>query len=116
MQVHTKKRDTETIELRFVGPVVNMTLAIESLKPLGFVDTSEAVPWREVLEHKEEDLPGVCLRGGRYRQGLTQFQLAEKTGIPQRHISEMEHGKRTIGKATAKLFAKALNTDYRLFL
>jgi len=28
----------------------------------------------------------------------------------------MEHGKRTIGKKNAKLFAELLNTDYRVFL
>ncbi|WP_305047307.1 helix-turn-helix transcriptional regulator [Geobacter sp. OR-1] len=42
--------------------------------------------------------------------------MAELTSIPQRHISEMENGKRPIGKETAKKLAKALNTDYRVFL
>jgi len=112
-----KKRHTQTIELKFIGPIVNMARAIESLKPLGFVDTSGAVPWRENYpDHSEEQLTGKVLAGMRCREGLTQIQLAEKTGIPQRHISEMEHGKRTIGKANAKLLAKTLNTDYRVFL
>lgn len=53
---------------------------------------------------------------GRFPEGLTQVQLAEATGIPQRHISEMENGKRVIGKEHAKVLAKALNTDYRAFL
>jgi len=38
------------------------------------------------------------------------------TGIPRRHISEMEHGKRPIGKETARRLAKALKCDYRVFL
>lgn len=38
------------------------------------------------------------------------------TGIPQRHISEMENGKRPVGKTNAKKLAEALNVDYRLFL
>ncbi|MDR3632006.1 MAG: helix-turn-helix transcriptional regulator [Desulfocapsaceae bacterium] len=37
-------------------------------------------------------------------------------GIPQRHVSEMENGKRPIGKETAKRLSKALHTDYRVFL
>ncbi|HQP25131.1 MAG TPA: helix-turn-helix transcriptional regulator [Smithellaceae bacterium] len=79
--------------------------------------TSDAVPWREAYpECTEEQLAGKALAGMRYREGLTQVQLAAKTGITQRHISEMEHGKRTIGKKNAKLFAEALNTDYRVFL
>lgn len=117
MQAHTKKHPTKTIELRFHGPIVNMALAIKTLKPLGFVDTSETVPWRENYpELNEKEISGKALAGMRSREGMTQVQLSEKTGIPQRHISEMENGKRTIGKANAKLLATALNTDYRVFL
>jgi DNA-binding XRE family transcriptional regulator len=58
----------------------------------------------------------IYLRGIRYREDLTQRQLAELTGIPQRHLSEMENGKRPIGKENAKKLAKALNADYRAFL
>ncbi len=50
------------------------------------------------------------------REGLTQRQLSEMTGIPQRHLSEMENGKRIIGKETAKKLGTALNADYRAFL
>jgi transcriptional regulator with XRE-family HTH domain len=59
---------------------------------------------------------GVAIRGGRGKEGLTQKQLAELTGIAQHHISEMENGKRPIGKETAKKLAAALNIDYRVFL
>lgn len=39
------------------------------------------------------------------------------TGIPQRHISEMENGKRGIGKERARKIAEALHvSDYRFFL
>ena len=117
MQAHTRKHPTETVELRFIGPIVNIARAIESLKPLGFVDTSDSVPWREAYpEYSDEDLPGVCLRGSRYKEELTQKQLADMTGIPQRHISEMENGKRTIGKEMAKRLGKALNIGYKVFL
>ena len=58
----------------------------------------------------------VAIRAYRYRENLTQRQLAELTGIPQRHISEMENGKRTIGKELAKRLGKALNADYKVFL
>lgn len=58
----------------------------------------------------------VALRGLRCRENLTQRQLAEATGIPQRHLSEMENGKRAIGKERAKVLGKALGADYRRFL
>lgn len=59
----------------------------------------------------------VALRAYRAREGVTQQQLARMTGIPQRHISEMENDKRSIGKQRARRLAKALNvSDYRFFL
>lgn len=43
----------------------------------------ESIPWREVFpEITDQTLPGVCLRGARAREGLTQKQLSERTGIP----------------------------------
>lgn len=35
--------------------------------------------------------------------------------IPQWHITEMENGKRTIGKGMAKRFGKVLNISYKVF-
>ena len=59
---------------------------------------------------------GHALRGLRSREGLTQKQLAEMIGVKPSHISEMENGKRTIGKEMAKRLAKALRTEYKVFL
>jgi ribosome-binding protein aMBF1 (putative translation factor) len=60
--------------------------------------------------------PGVILRGARHREGLTQAQLAAKIGVKASHISEMEKGKRPIGKDMAKRLAKALHASYQVFL
>ena len=46
---------------------------------------------------------------------LTRVHLARLTGIPQRHISEMEHGKRPIGKERTKKLAEILKVDYHIF-
>ena len=74
------------------------------------------VRWEESSVFPRENAPGVFLAGARYRKDLTQRALAEMTGIPQRHISEMENGKRPVGKANARKLAEALNVDYRMFL
>jgi len=58
----------------------------------------------------------IALRAYRNREDLTQKQLADLSGIPQHHISEMENGKRTIGKERAKKLAAALHCDYRQLL
>jgi transcriptional regulator with XRE-family HTH domain len=60
---------------------------------------------------------GMALSGARSREGVTQRQLAELAGIPQRHISEMECGKRQIGRERARKLAEVLHvSDYRMFL
>ena len=81
-------------------------------------EQSESRPWREVFAELRPDdaIPSAILRGSRVKDGRTQVQLSEMTGIPRRHISEMEHGKRPIGKETARRLAKALKCDYRVFL
>ena len=63
-----------------------------------------------------EQEPQIALRAYRHRENLTQVQLAERAGIPQHHISDMENGKRTIGKERAKRLAAALNCNYRRLL
>lgn len=75
-----------------------------------------AAPWQEAFPHTDEQLPGVLLSGARYRECLTPAQLAELTGVPRRHISAMEHGRRPIGKAFARKLAAALGVDPRRFL
>jgi len=63
-----------------------------------------------------ERTPANMLIGARGKENLTQIQLAELTGIPRRHISDMENGRRTIGKQNAMKLGKALNISYQLFL
>ena len=122
MPVLTPKPRTEPREVRltFVGPWTRRKEAVTSLQALGFVATSApadaAVSWRTAFpEYTDEMLPGVCLAGLRQRESMTQAELGARTGIPQRHISEMEHGKRPIGRETARKLAAVFGVSYRLF-
>jgi plasmid maintenance system antidote protein VapI len=47
---------------------------------------------------------------------MTQQELADKLEISQHHVSEMENGKRPIGKIMALRLGKFFKTDYRKFL
>lgn len=47
---------------------------------------------------------------------MTQVELAKRSGIPRRHISEMENGRRPIGKQNARKLADVLNIDPHLLL
>lgn len=81
-------------------------------------EDQKPVAWRVLAKERLEKYKkaGLVLRGARYREGISQKKLAEKTGISQENISKIENGKRTVGEKVAKILAKELNIDYRLFL
>ena len=112
----TGKPPIEAVALTFTGPADKTKEALDAMRALGFRESGESVPWRDALGYSDEQLPGVFLSGARYREGLTQVELSERTGIPRRHLSEMEHGKRPIGRQNARKLADALNVDARRFL
>ena len=60
--------------------------------------------------------PGRILRGLRVREDLTQAALAARAELKPHHISEMENGKRPMGKDVARRLAAALNADFRILL
>lgn len=60
--------------------------------------------------------PGYFLRLYRLRAEFTQAALAEKAGMRQHHLSEMEHNKRPIGKILARNLAKLLRCEYQKLL
>lgn len=116
MLERTKKPHTEAVALTFTGPASKAGEALDAMRALGFQEAGDSVPWRDALGYTEAELPGVFLSGARYREGLTQVELSERTGIPRRHLSEMENGKRPIGKQNARKLADALKVDARRFL
>ncbi|NGX61603.1 MAG: hypothetical protein K940chlam9_01090 [Chlamydiae bacterium] len=69
---------------------------------------------KELIEKYSET--GMLIRGGRHKANLTQKELAEKIGVWPHHISEMEHGKRPVGKKMAQKLGKVFKVDYRVFL
>ena len=73
----------------------------------------ELVSPAAVFPHRS---PATLLRGARNRERLTQQQLADICTISRHHISEMENGKRSIGKRNAARLGEALKVDPRLFL
>ena len=127
MQGHMKKPHTDEVSMTFTGPITMMEQALEAMRSLGFESEEQlvanqqgegSIPWRETSYFKEIEhkLPSVFLSGARHREGLTQVELAERSGIPRRHISEMENNKRPIGKMNARKLAEVLNIDPRRLL
>ncbi|NGX40113.1 MAG: hypothetical protein KR126chlam1_01454 [Chlamydiae bacterium] len=99
MPVHTKTRRTRSFKSK-------------SIKREKNISWREAAK-RDIRKHSEG---GQMLRGARFKAEVSQKDLAEAIGISQHHISEMENGRRPIGKEMAKRFAKFFKMDYRLFL
>jgi DNA-binding XRE family transcriptional regulator len=115
MSVAMKKPTmADYVEVRFRIPVSRLVEAQQAMASYGAVaEEPKSVPWEEVYP----DFNGsVALRGARKREALTQKELARLVGVGQTHISEMEHGKRPIGKDMAKRLAKAHKVNYRVFL
>lgn len=101
MREHTRKRPTEGVNYAEVSPIEDKPMSVD-----------------EVLREMSGDLPrwAVALHGLRAREGLTQATMSTLLGIHQGNISQMEHGKRPIGKSIAKKLAALFKTDYRIFL
>lgn len=116
MREHTNVPPIDALVLSFSVPRDRVAEVLRTMRGLGVTPARDATPWREALGYEEDSLPGVLLAGARYREGLTQVQLAEKTGIPRRHISEMENGKRPVGRKNARLLGDALGIEPRLLL
>ena len=61
--------------------------------------------------------PGTYLRIYRENKGLTQIQLGEVLGgIPRQHISNMEHGRRSISLKMARKLPSILDVPIEKFI
>ena len=106
MSVHTRTRHTKMVS----APKKKVKPKPKSEEKL--------IPWREAFKEEIEAYgeAGLMLRGSRHKAEMTQNDLAEALGVSQHHISEMENGKRPIGKAMAKRLAEVFKCNYRKFL
>lgn len=130
MSGHMRERHTDSHEsLCVILKTPNSKKVLYSI-PLSRLEEVEAFLEQQC---KDDDLPvvweilakeriekykksGLVLRGMRYREELSQKKLAEKSGVTQNEISNIENGKRTVGKKIAEKLAKVLNFDYHLLL
>src|SRR5437016_684967 len=117
------KRSSGRVVLHAVGPAMRLQEVCTALAELGFTiipvpdaastdplwtaGVEDATPVTLIMLPDDALVPataaipdllgphraGQTLAGARGKEGLSQRQLAALTGIPQRHISEMENGK-----------------------
>jgi DNA-binding XRE family transcriptional regulator len=66
---------------------------------------------------KEKMTPATYLRIYRENKGLTQLQLGDALGgIPRQHISNMEHGRRSISLKMARKLSSLLGAPIEKFI
>jgi DNA-binding XRE family transcriptional regulator len=111
------------INISLVVPVPESKLVAEVLKGVLALAGHEIRPVNnegDELYTAEEVFsdthPGGMIKGLRAREGITQKQMADKLGIRQHHVSEMEKGVRPITLEMAKRIGKVLNISYKVFL
>lgn len=114
MLEHTKKPRIEAVH--FVGTAKKLQELRAYAVKIGLQESDGSIPWRDAFPEFQGNEAGAVLSGYRHREGLTQSKLSEISDIPQRHISEMENGKRIIGIVNAKRLAAALHCDHRRLL
>ena len=75
-----------------------------------------SIQWEQLASDRlaKYKASGLALRGARYREGISQKELAKRSGLSQENISRMENGLRTIGDKVAKKLAKVLHIDPEL--
>jgi DNA-binding XRE family transcriptional regulator len=84
----------------------------------GFDESEASVPAEDIFPDLKDPSkhPMITFRGIRAKTGITQKELAERLGLAQADVSNIERGKRGIGKTLAKRIEKEFGIDYRRFL
>jgi DNA-binding XRE family transcriptional regulator len=121
MTLHTLDNNRAVINLELPAEVAARTAeAIRHLLAFGGQEVQwldeEGEPFLSVEEVFPEMCPAMVLRGFRGKNDMTQAEFAERVGITQHHVSEMENGKRSITIDMAKRIGQAFNVSYKLFL
>ncbi len=70
------------------------------------------------LKGVKGDLPdwAIYFRGIRQREDLTQKEMAKRLHLTQSNISDIERGRRPIGKQLARQIAEKFSAEYRMLL
>jgi DNA-binding XRE family transcriptional regulator len=104
---------TSYVNVTYRIPKEHLDEARKNMASYGAEEVIESIPWEQAFPDYNAS---VALRGARHKESLTQKELAKLMGISQHHISEMENGKRPIGKDMAKKLSQILHVSYRVFL
>lgn len=69
--------------------------------------------WKDIFPESSQ---GTALRGARYKENMSQKQLADQAGLSVKQLSALENNKAKIEISQAKKIAKLLNVNHKIFL
>ena len=126
MLVHTRAHPTKRVfEVSLKRPGGQKVLSyipleyFDELKSLiKDIEENDSIKWSDAAKESIEchKQAGIVLRGARFRENMTQKELAKKSGVSQENISRIENGKRTVGRRLAKKLAKPLKINYLMLM
>jgi DNA-binding XRE family transcriptional regulator len=121
MTLHAIENDMAVINLQLPAKDAGKTAeAIRHLLAFGGLEVRWLNNDGERLLSVEDVFPDMSpakvLLGLRGKEELTQAEFAERIGILQHHVSEMETGKRAITIDMARRIGDAFNMSYKIFL
>lgn len=128
MLAHTKTRHTSRGRIRIIIETLSGKRSYDNIDDCKIAEiekilntTSEEdapVSWESLAKERIEKhgKSGLVLRGIRYREGISQKELARRSGIAQNEISKIENGKRRVGEKVARKLAESLSIDYLLLI
>lgn len=88
----------------------------KKIKKQKYTKKEESIQTLFLNLEKKYTKAGVLLKGLRLRENLSQIEFAKKINVTQANLSNMENGRRPIGKTIAKRIEKVFGTNYRYFL
>lgn len=67
-----------------------------------------------LIKDEEQQRIGQMIADTRRQQGMTQQDLADRTGLQRNHISRIEQGRNNVGVVTLALLADAMGKQVTL--
>jgi DNA-binding XRE family transcriptional regulator len=121
MKLHSPEKGQTTIALSVPsGKALSVANTIKSVLALaGHKVRRVNSEGEEVVSADEvfpDGSPAKALRGLRVKEDITQAELAERLGISQNVVSDMESGRRNISLKMAKRIAEEFKVPYKAFV
>lgn len=122
MKTHSTRKYPYEVIVKMPGKQIRYHLPLKAISEIKAVmekySEEDSIHWTVVAKKdiEQHGQAGMVLRGARFRENMSQKELAKRSGVSQENISRIENGKRPVGEKVAKKLAKPLKINYRLLI